>query len=120
MPPRVSTSQDGDGRSIITAKFSASTSQISIKKPSAQPAAVFEARVMRGIWAAAAYLHNGSVPTLADLLKKPADRPASFKVGPAYDIENVGLAKEQGSVQLDLHRHDCSENRDFRQQPLRP
>ena len=50
---------------------------------------------MQGIWAAAPYLHNGSVPTLADLLKKPADRPASFKVGPAYDIENVGLAKEQ-------------------------
>jgi len=55
----------------------------------------YEARVMEGIWAAAPYLHNGSVPTLADLLKKPADRPPSFKVGPAYDIENVGLAKDQ-------------------------
>jgi len=55
----------------------------------------YESRVMEGIWAAAPYLHNGSVPTLADLLKKPANRPPSFKVGPAYDIENVGLAKEQ-------------------------
>ncbi|HEY8123940.1 MAG TPA: di-heme-cytochrome C peroxidase [Methylocystis sp.] len=65
------------------------------QKPDEKAPPAYEARVMQGIWAAAPYLHNGSVPTLADLLKKPADRPASFKVGPAYDIENVGLAKEQ-------------------------
>lgn len=65
------------------------------QKPEEKTPPAYEARVMQGIWAAAPYLHNGSVPTLADLLKKPADRPASFKVGPAYDIENVGLAKEQ-------------------------
>ncbi|MDP3067945.1 MAG: di-heme-cytochrome C peroxidase [Methylocystis sp.] len=93
--------------SIITAKFSADLQNL-YKKPSAQPAAVFEARVMRGIWAAAPYLHNGSVPTLADLLKKPADRPASFKVGPAYDIENVGLAREQGSFNSTYNADDCS------------
>ena len=56
---------------------------------------LYEARVLEGIWAAAPYLHNGSVPTLKDLLKPAAERPPSFKVGPAYDLETVGLAVEQ-------------------------
>jgi hypothetical protein len=56
---------------------------------------VYESRVLQGIWAAAPYLHNGSVPTLADLLKADKDRPLSFKVGPDYDPVNVGLAVEQ-------------------------
>jgi hypothetical protein len=59
------------------------------------PLPKYEARVLKGIWAAAPYLHNGSVPSLAELLKPPAERARTFKVGPAYDIENVGLAKEQ-------------------------
>jgi hypothetical protein len=55
----------------------------------------YEARVMEGIWAAAPYLHNGSVPTLAELLKPPSERVSSFQVGPAYDKVNVGLAANQ-------------------------
>lgn len=55
----------------------------------------YEARVLHGIWAAAPYLHNGSVPTLTELLKNPLERVASFQVGPNYDIENVGLAAVQ-------------------------
>jgi hypothetical protein len=62
----------------------------------AEPA--YESRVMKGVWAVAPYLHNGSVPTLADLLKPPAERPDSFAVGPAYDLENVGLAKTQTKI----------------------
>ena len=38
---------------------------------------------MQGIWAAAPYLHNGSVPSLAELLTPPAERVKSFKVGSA-------------------------------------
>jgi len=56
----------------------------------------YEAKVLEGIWAAAPYLHNGSVPTLADLLEPAVNRPASFKVGPSYDLDKVGLAKDQG------------------------
>jgi mono/diheme cytochrome c family protein len=33
---------------------------------------------LRGLWATAPYLHNGSVPTLEDLLKPPASRPAQW------------------------------------------
>lgn len=55
----------------------------------------YESRVMHGIWAAAPYLHNGSVPTLADLLKPPRSRPDKFEVGGRYDVELVGLARNQ-------------------------
>jgi hypothetical protein len=68
----------------------------------------YEARVLQGIWATAPYLHNGSVPTLAELLKPPADRVKSFKVGPAYDTTNVGLATEQTQFSYQLQTTDCS------------
>ncbi|TCL75691.1 c-type cytochrome [Rhizobium sp. BK251] len=31
-----------------------------------------------GLWLRGPYLHNGSVPTLADLLKQPSERPTAF------------------------------------------
>lgn len=77
-------------------------------KPAALPSFKYESRVMQGIWAAAPYLHNGSVPTLADLLKPVAERPASFKVGTAYDVEKVGLAKEQGAFSTLYTADDCA------------
>ena len=55
----------------------------------------YESRVMFGIWAAAPYLHNGSVPTLADLLKPVDQRPVTFAVGPNYDAVKLGLAAVQ-------------------------
>lgn len=57
----------------------------------------YEARVLQGIWAAAPYLHNGSVPTLVELLKPAAQRVSQFKLGTKYDIDNVGLAATQDS-----------------------
>lgn len=36
---------------------------------------------LAGLWASAPYLHNGSVPTLEDLLKPPAERPATWQNG---------------------------------------
>jgi processive rubber oxygenase RoxA-like protein len=56
----------------------------------------YESRVLQGIWAAAPYLHNGSVPTLADLLKPGEDRPKSFRLGWQYSSDLVGLARDQG------------------------
>jgi hypothetical protein len=34
-----------------------------------------------GVFATAPYLHNGSVPTLRDLLEPPARRPRRFTIG---------------------------------------
>jgi mono/diheme cytochrome c family protein len=67
----------------------------------------YEAKVMQGVWAAAPYLHNGSVPTLAELLKPAADRVKQFKIGSAYDAVNVGLAVEQTQFDYTLVTTDC-------------
>jgi hypothetical protein len=69
----------------------------------------YESRVLEGIWAAAPYLHNGSVPSLAELLKPAAERIGEFKVGPAYDIANVGLAAGQSKFDYTLKTTDCND-----------
>lgn len=70
----------------------------------------FESRVMQGIWAAAPYLHNGSVPSLVELLKPAASRVQSFQVGREYDIVNVGLATQQTIEPTSLRvTTDCSD-----------
>lgn len=51
----------------------------------------YKARPINGIWASAPYLHNGSVPTIYDLLLPAAQRPASFYVGNIeLDLVKVG------------------------------
>jgi hypothetical protein len=48
-----------------------------------------------GIWARAPYLHNGSVPTLRDLLDEPAKRPRVFYRGyDVFDQARVGFVSE--------------------------
>ena len=56
----------------------------------------------------APYLHNGSVPSLVELLKPAAERVSEFKIGPNYDIENVGLAANQSKFNYVLKTTDCS------------
>jgi hypothetical protein len=41
----------------------------------------YKADMLHGIWGQAPYLHNGSVPTLRDLLSPPEVRPAAFLRG---------------------------------------
>jgi hypothetical protein len=51
----------------------------------------YKARPLSGIWATAPYLHDGSVPTLYDLLLPPEQRPTCFFVGTRrYDPVKVG------------------------------
>ncbi len=59
--------------------------------------AVYRSRPLNGIWATGPFLHNGSVPSLADLLLPPAERPASFYVGQReIDPVNVGFVNAEG------------------------
>jgi len=45
-----------------------------------------------GIWLRAPYLHNGSVPTLRDLLEPSENRPKEFFRGyDVFDQKNVGF-----------------------------
>jgi mono/diheme cytochrome c family protein len=49
-----------------------------------------------GLWARAPYLHNGAVPTLADLLNKPDERPKRFFRGDdEYDPKKVGFRSDR-------------------------
>ncbi|MEW4570695.1 cytochrome c [Tautonia sp. JC769] len=49
-----------------------------------------------GLWARAPYLHNGSVPTLRDLLEPPERRPKSFYRGDdEYDPVRVGFRSDR-------------------------
>jgi hypothetical protein len=51
-----------------------------------------------GIWLRAPYLHNGSVPTLYDLLKPARERPTRFYRGyDVYDQVNVGFVSQVAS-----------------------
>jgi hypothetical protein len=51
----------------------------------------YKARPINGIWASAPYLHNGSVPSIYDLLLPAEQRPATFYVGNIeLDLVKVG------------------------------
>ncbi|MGL5794078.1 MAG: c-type cytochrome [Waterburya sp.] len=48
-----------------------------------------------GLWLRAPYLHNGSVPTLKDLLEQPANRPQVFYRGyDVFDQDKVGFVSD--------------------------
>jgi mono/diheme cytochrome c family protein len=52
----------------------------------------YVARPLVGLWLLGPYLHNGSVPTLRDLLAPPIQRPAAFYRGyDVVDLERVGF-----------------------------
>src|SRR5262249_2735281 len=53
---------------------------------------LYRARPVDGVWATAPYLHNGSVPTLMDMLMPQDERPKAFCVGSRqFDPVKVGL-----------------------------
>ncbi len=63
-----------------------------------------------GIWLRAPYLHNGSVPTMRDLLEPPESRPTTFYRGyDVYDQVKLGfvsdVAEAEGQV---FFRYDTS------------
>lgn len=86
------------------------------KLPGEETILAYKSRPLNGIWATAPYLHNGSVPTLYDLLLPsplrvsvpegdvlPApgagDRPASFHVGSrVFDPARVGFATQPSQL----------------------
>jgi mono/diheme cytochrome c family protein len=54
-----------------------------------------------GLWLRGPYLHNGSVPTLRDLLKVPAERPAAFlRGGDVVDGQNGGFVSPPCNVSV--------------------
>jgi mono/diheme cytochrome c family protein len=59
-------------------------------------------RPLDGIWASPPYLHNGSVPSLYQLLLPASQRVTTFKVGSrTFDPVNVGFDITTGSFDFD-------------------
>jgi len=57
-----------------------------------EPLSGYVAAFLDGIWLRAPYLHNGSVPSLRDLLEPAAQRPTTFWRGyDLYDPDRVGF-----------------------------
>jgi hypothetical protein len=56
----------------------------------------YRARPLNGAWASAPHLHNGSVPSLYDLLLPPTYRPKIFYVG-SWEFDPVNVGVETGS-----------------------
>ena len=53
--------------------------------------ASFKAGPRDGVWATAPFLHNGSVPSLYDLLLPAKERPKKFLIGRDFDPVKVGV-----------------------------
>ena len=61
-----------------------------------------------GIWARSPYLHNGSVPTLRDLMEPAANRPRVWYRGSdEFDLEKVGYRSDRAAPGA-LFRFDTS------------
>jgi mono/diheme cytochrome c family protein len=63
----------------------------------------YRARTLHGVWATAPYLHNGSVPSLDELLKPQSERVPKFFVGSrSFDPRKVGFESERASGGTEL------------------
>ncbi|MGH2412143.1 MAG: c-type cytochrome, partial [Microcystaceae cyanobacterium] len=60
-----------------------------------------------GLWLRAPYLHNGSVPSLTELLETPENRPKVFYRGyDVYDPQKVGFVSEGSEAQKVGFKYD--------------
>ena len=60
----------------------------------------YVAVLLDGIWLRGPYLHNGSVPSLRDLLNPPDQRPKTFYRGyDVFDAKNVGFISNLPSLE---------------------
>ena len=74
------------------------------------PLTGYVAQFLDGIWLRAPYLHNGSVPTLYDLLLPPDQRPQQFYRGyNLYDPIKVGYVTQGDEAQRAGTLHDTRE-----------
>lgn len=56
----------------------------------------YKARPLNGIWSTPPFLHNGSIPSMRQLLGPLEDRPAAFAIAkPVYDPVNMGIVVKQ-------------------------
>ena len=80
-----------------------------ITRPDMVKIEAYQSPPLDGIWLRAPYLHNGSVPTLSDLLKPVDQRPKTFYRGyDVYDPANVGFITTGPEAEHAGWRHDVT------------
>jgi hypothetical protein len=73
------------------------------------PLSGYVAAFLDGIWLRAPYLHNGSVPTLRDLLEPEGQRPTTFWRGyDLYDPDRVGFVTRGPEAERTGTLHDVA------------
>ncbi len=71
------------------------------KWPDSKGRKVYRSKTLVGIWATPPFLHNGSVPTIYDLLRPAAERPVTFPTGQReYDPVKLGLETDPAKFTL--------------------
>jgi len=69
----------------------------------------YNAPFLDGLWLRAPFLHNGSVPTVRDLLTAPDQRPKVFWRGyTLYDPVNVGFVSQSDEAKAVGTRFDTT------------
>ncbi len=84
--------QDGDG---FDPSFAPYVSFIVEKKLKVKQTDGYRVAILRGLAYTAPYLHNGSVPTLEDLLKPASERPKLFKRGD-FTVDTTKSGNDNG------------------------
>ena len=84
--------------------------EMGINRPNMVKIEGYQSPPLDGIWMRAPYLHNGSVPTLRDLLNSTAERPKIFYRGyDVYDPKNVGFVTTGFDTARLGWKHDTTE-----------
>ena len=74
--------------------------------PSPPNLVAYKARPLNGAWATAPFLHNGSVPSLYQLLLPDTEREKSFYLGGNdLDVVNIGFKSKPAGRQSPLQHH---------------
>ncbi len=84
--------------------------EMGIDRPNMVRIVGYQSPPLDGLWLRAPYLHNGSVPTLRDLLNPAHERPTSFHRGyDVYDPVNVGFVTRGFDIARHGWKHDTTE-----------
>lgn len=70
----------------------------------------YKARPLNGIWATAPYLHNGSVPSMYDLLLPVCDESDSNEIGEGLALENTELSPNGAEPETQAETKECRPN----------
>ena len=84
--------------------------RLSLAVPNFRKTNGYASQPLDGIWARSPYLHNGSVPTLRDLLEPPSSRPAIWfpRGGDVLDLARCRLPPGPNARPGGLFRYDTS------------